>query len=84
MKLIRFGEYGAEKPGVLRVHTQPGDLGADDAAAEQRYPEHLARFIFVTAHPTSNRSRSSSVSRRTISRAAPSATATTPGRGMWL
>ena len=66
--------------GRLRAQ-QPGDLGADDAAAEQRHPEHLAIWL---SHPTSNRSRSSSVSRRTISRAAPSRTATTPGRGRWL
>ena len=77
----RAGPHG-EVVGLLGE--QPRDLGADDAAAEQRHPEHLAGFIFAKAHPTSNRSRSSSVSRRTISRAAPSATATTPGRGRWL
>jgi hypothetical protein len=55
---------------------QPDHLGTDRATAEQRDSHR--------PHPTSNASRSSSVSRRTITREAPSRTATTGGRGTWL
>src|SRR4051794_11773662 len=39
---------------------------------------------YSVTYSASSRSRSSSVSRRTISRACPSRTATTGGRGTWL
>jgi hypothetical protein len=58
------------------VVQQSHDLGADGATAQQRK--------FHRPHPTSNASRSASVSRRTITREAPSRTATTGGRGTWL
>ena len=59
---------------------QPGDVGADDAAAEQGYLEGGQGLV----HPQSRLSRSSRVSRRTIGRAAPAPTAITAGRETWL
>ena len=60
---------------------QARHLGAHDPAAEQG---HLQRG-HGPGHPTSSFRRSSRVSRRTIrAGSAPSATATTPGRGTWL
>jgi hypothetical protein len=58
---------------------QADDFRADGAAAQEGQADR-----FTHAHPTSNASRSSSVSRRTITREAPSRTATTGGRGTWL
>ncbi len=59
------------------VLDQPYHLTAHDAAAEHRHPERLHRA-------TSNRSRSSSVSRRISTDVCPLWTETTGGRGMWL
>ena len=73
---------GADPGGqVLGLVVQQADhFRADGAAAEQGEADRG----FDYAHPTSNASRSSSVSRRTITREAPSRTATTGGRGTWL
>ena len=69
---------------------QPHHLRADGAAAEDRDPEGPAGRVPAAcgaAHgaiPTSVANRSSSVSRRTTTRATPSRTATTGGRSAWL
>jgi homoserine dehydrogenase len=59
---------------------QPDHLGPDHAAAEHRHLQRLAH----QRSPTSVANRSSSVSRRTTTRATPSRTATTGGRRAWL
>ena len=56
---------------------QPGHLRPDDPAPEQGHLQGRAG----SGHPTSRLSRSSIVSRRTMTRASPSLTATTAGRG---
>ena len=59
---------------------QPHHLAADGAAAQQRNPDRARRVH----RATSSRNWSSSVSRRSSTRAAPSRTATTAGRGSRL
>ena len=65
----------------LLVH-EPHDLRTHDPAAEQRDPQRVAHG--VATQPGSRRSRSSSVSRRTMTLEDPSRTATTGGLGTWL
>ena len=73
-QLQRRADPGGQVLGLL---VQEADhLATDGAAPQQRNLDHH--------HPTSNAIRSASVSRRTISRACPSRTATTGGRGTWL
>ena len=85
---------GREIGGLLAQ--QPHDLAPDRAAAEHRdadrssvYPPRRLRELRLLPSPgthraTSRRKRSSSVSRRSSTRAAPSRTATTAGRGSRL
>src|SRR5262249_38683036 len=75
-QLERRSDPGGQIVGL--VVQQPYHPGADNPAAEAR---NLDR---THAPPMSNARRSSSVSRRTITRTAPSATATTGGLGTWL
>ena len=82
---------GREIGGLLAQ--QPHDLAPDRAAAQHRDADrgsvHPPRRLRLPASPgthraTSRRNRSSSVSRRNSTRAAPSRTATTAGRGSRL
>jgi len=57
---------------------------ADHTAAQQGDGEGLPRRVHGGVHPASRRSRSSMLSRRTRTLAAPSVTATTAGLGTWL
>ena len=80
-QLDRRSSPGGELVGLLPE--QPHDLPADRAATQQRDPDRSVGTC--RAHPdTSSRNRSSSVSRRSSTRAAPSRTATTAGRGSRL
>ena len=79
-------ERGARAVGQLVpvLEQQRGDLRADGSGTQQRHPQsavvdHSAPS--VASRPASRASRSSMVSPRTITRAEPSRTATTGGRG---
>ena len=58
--------------------------GVDPAVRPPHRDGHVSESGHRPGHPTSRASRSSTVSRRTRTRACPSLTATTGGRGVWL
>lgn len=80
----RGGAGWRMSPGVRGARTpSPPRPGPGCARARRPAPAALARRPGCR-QPTSSRSRSSSVSRRMMTRALPSLTATTGGRSAWL
>ena len=77
---------GAVGELVAVLTQQRGDLRSDGSGAQQRHPQsavigHSFPSVVATGMPASRARRSSMVSPRTITRAAPSPTAITGGRG---